>query len=99
MTYLKIRDGKGLFLNKQAEEVFIDNISKDDLLYLLDEATKAESSFEMDEPVEGSLQNAAHKIIYEALYKKFIELLRNKDRFLDESNHLYEEAFRKYKSE
>ncbi len=99
MTYLWIDNGKAFFRNKQAQTICIDQISKDDLLFLLEEATREDANFEMMEPVDGAIQNAAHKIIYESLYAKMSELLKDRERFLDESNHLFEDAFHKYKNE
>lgn len=97
MIYLWIDNGKAFFRNKQGQTLSIDQIDKDDLLFLLEMATREDEQFEMGEPEEGSIQNAAHKIIYDSLHTKFCELLKDRDRFLDESNHLYEEAFQKYK--
>lgn len=98
MTYLRINAGKAYYSNEK-EEKSIDQISKDDILYLLDQATSEKVEFEMDEPREGTIQNEAHKIIYVALYTKFKELLNNKERFIDESSHLYEDALQKYQNE
>ena len=99
MKYLIINSGRVYFLNSKGETNTIDSISKEDILFLLDEATKEDIIFQMDEPIDGNIQNAAHKIIYDALYGKFSELLKNKHRFIDETNRLYEEAFQKYQDE
>ena len=99
MIYLKINGGKGFFLNCQNEYKEIDTIRKDDILYLLDCATDVSITFEMDEFSGANIQNEAHKIIYEAIFQKFKELLNNKNRFLDESEALYKDALRKYKPE
>lgn len=96
MIFLKINNGKGYFLSKINEMVELDKMHKEDILYLLDQATDPNVVFEMDELTDGAIQNEAHRIIYDALYKKFDELLKNKNRFLDESENLYKDAFSKY---
>ena len=96
MTYLKIENGKGFFLNEKGEMQEIHEIRKEDILRMLDLATDNSVDFEMDEITDGSIQNAAHKIIYGELHKKFKELLDNKDKFLDESENLYKDALDKY---
>ncbi len=96
MIFLKIDNGKGYFLSKDNGMVELDKMQKEDVLYLLDQATDPNMVFEMDKIADGNIQNEAHRIIYDALYKKFDELLKNKNRFLDECEALYKEAFQKY---
>ncbi|ADU22799.1 hypothetical protein [Ruminococcus albus] len=97
MNYLKISNGKGSFRNKDGEYKEIDTITKEDILYLLDEATDSTSNFEMDEITDDSIKNEAHKIIYKSIYSKFSNLLNNKKQFLDECDGLYKDALQKYK--
>ena len=97
MTDLKIENGKGFFLNEKGEMQQIHEIRKEDILKMLDLATDNNIDFEMDEIIDGSIQNEAHKIIYSELYRKFKELLDNKDKFLDESESLYKDALDKYR--
>lgn len=97
MKCLKINNGKGQFLNKSGDYIDIDQIGKDDILYLLDVATDEGKQFEMDEYSESEIKNPAHRIIYHSLMEKFVELLKNKEQFLDESNAIYKEALQKYK--
>lgn len=98
MKYLKINDNKGYYLKvdgtNNEDWVEIDQISKDDLMNLLNRAIL--SDFEMDEYAEDLLGNKAHQIIYKNIYEKFIVLLTDKTRFKDESENLYKEAKRKY---
>ncbi len=96
MKYLEIKDNKGFFLRKDGIYTMIDLISKDDLYYLLERAI--EDDFLMDEYNADELINPAHSIIYETIYKKFQELMRNKSRFKDESTQLYREAIEKYRT-
>lgn len=72
----------------------LDQISKDDLLKLLDIATSQE--FSMDEYEDALLQNPAHNIIYKNIHGKFSELLNNKTRFQDSVNSMYKAAIDKY---
>ena len=96
MTYLKIENNKGLYRIDSTSEDWIelDQISKDDLLKLLEIATTKE--FKMDEYKDELLQNPAHNIIYKNIYGKFMELLANKTRFQDSVNSMYKSAIDKY---
>lgn len=97
MTYLKIENGKGYFLNSNDEMQEIHDIRKEDILRLLDLATDSDVDFEMDEMRDGNIQNEAHRLIYDGIYRKFRELLDNKARFIDECESLYRDAIQKYK--
>lgn len=97
MKYLKIDNNKGYYVDKEDQYNTIDTIKKEDLLFLLECATNHEIEFEMDEITDDNLKNEAHHIIYQELYGKFNELLNNRDKFLDESENLYKDAFDKYK--
>lgn len=96
MIYLKIDNGKGYFLNSEGNMQEIHDIRKEDILRLLDLATDNSVDFEKDEIKDGNIQNEAHIIIYDGIYRKFCELLEDKERFIDESENLYKEAFLKY---
>lgn len=95
MTYLKIDNNKGYYrIETTGDWIEIDQIGKDDLLKLLNIATKQD--FEMDEYKDKLLQNPAHNIIYKNIYRKFSELLGNKTRFQDSVNSMYKSAIDKY---
>lgn len=96
MKYLKIEKGKGYFLNAENSMEEISKISKEDILRLLDIATDKEQNFEMDSVKENNLDNKAHIIIYRNLYTKFNEILKDRDRFIDESMSIYKDALNKY---
>lgn len=96
MICLKIENGKGYFLATDGIMHEIHEIRKEDILRLLDLATDPDTEFEMDEIKNGNIQNEAHRLIYGGIYRKFKELLDNKDRFIDESNGLYKDAIQKY---
>lgn len=93
MKILEIKDNKGFFFNN-GEWHQIDEINKDDLVFLLN-STLA-SSTDMDEYAEEQIGNQAHQIIYKSIYEKLITLKNNKDKFRDESDRLYQEAIEKY---
>ena len=98
MKYLKVEDNKGHFcLQPQVAEPAwkpIDEITKDDLMALLNQAVTGE--FQMDEYVEDHLQNKAHQIIYKRIHEKFKELLSKKDIFNDDIENTYKTALEKY---
>jgi hypothetical protein len=98
MKYLKIENNKGHFLKKSEDETTfwaeIDQITKDDLFYLLNKAVTED--FELEVYKEETLSNKAHQIIYKNLSEKFVDLLLNKSRFKDESENLYKAALEKY---
>ena len=96
MIFLRINSGKGYFLNSEGTMQEIHDIRKEDILRLLDYATRSDVDFEMDEIKDGNILNEAHRIIYDGIYKKFRELLNNKNKFIDEAEALYKEAFQKY---
>ena len=97
MKCLKIKAGKGQFLNKDGQYVDIDKMNKTDILNLLDIAIDENETFEFDIMNDTNIVNPAHRIIYQNISEKFAELVRNKEQFLDESEALYNEAMRKYR--
>jgi hypothetical protein len=97
MKYLKIEDNKGYYIKDATAPtnwVEIDQIEKDDLLNLLDHATR--NDFELDAYEENLLGNKAHQIIYKHIAEKFTTFLTNKDRFKDEAENLFKTALEKY---
>lgn len=100
MKYLKINDNKGYFLQQaEPEEIWveIDKISKEDLMFLLNKATK--DDFSMDEYSEESLSHRAHQIVYKNIHEKFAHLIENKNIFRDECDNQFIEALDKYQEE
>lgn len=96
MKCLIIENGKGYFSLDGESKTQLDQISKDDLLKLLNLIVDAEEDVQMDEYDEEKLHQAAHRIIYRNLYQKFCDLLLNKTRFKDESSALYKSAIERY---
>ena len=97
MKYLIVKNGRAFLKDSEGTVKGIDCISKDDILFLLRQATNPDVNFEMDVLDNDNVKNEAEKIIYENIYTKFQDLLKNKDKFVDESMSLYKEAFTKYK--
>lgn len=95
MKYLRINDTDGEFLNKDSLYVLIDKIDKDDLLFLIDSAVEKDD-FEIEPYDSEKIKNPAQQIIYENIYKKFDELLKNKTQLRDQVDNLYKDAFEKY---
>jgi hypothetical protein len=95
MKYLKIERNKGFFSTDGQKWNPIDELSKEDLLKLIDFAVKKD--FEMDTFDSTKIANQAHQIIYKNIFEKLEELEKNKSRFKDESKSLYKEAIAKYK--
>ncbi|MGN0717212.1 hypothetical protein [Treponema berlinense] len=95
MKYLRINGNNGEFLNKESQYKLIDKIDKEDLLFLIDSAVEKED-FEIDPYDSEKIKNPAHQIIYENIYKKFDELLKNKNQLKDQVDNLYKDAFEKY---
>ena len=96
MKCLEIKDGKGFFRNRNGNMETLDNIKKDDILYLLNIAISNQETFEMDDMESATINNQAHIIIYRNLGDKFKEILNNKTRFLEESESIYKDALQKY---
>ena len=95
MKYLRINGAIGEFLNQGDQYELIDKIDKEDLLFLINSAVEKEN-FEIDSYDPEKIKNPAHQIIYENIYKKFDELIKNKNQLKDQVDNLYKEAFEKY---
>ena len=94
MKILRIRNSKGEFSLDGNNYSAVDIINKDDLLKMIDLFVNYEC--EMDEYSEESIQNKAHQIIYQNIYRKFNELGKNKAQFKEMSENLYKDAIDKY---
>jgi predicted GTPase len=100
MKYLKIEDNKVYFLkvnDKETKWETIDQLTKEDLLILLDKAIDVD--FEMDEFIEANIANKAHQIIYKNIYEKLNDLINNKTKFLDECSSIYRNEIAEYTEE
>ena len=97
MKCLLIENGKGYYSLDGEHKIPLDQITKDDLLKMLDLIIDYDA--EMDEYDENLVQHAARKIIYRNLYSKLKDLSSNKTRFKDESTSLYRSAIERYSIE
>ncbi|ANU54650.1 hypothetical protein I5Q82_06875 [Acutalibacter muris] len=97
MKCLLIENGKGYYALDESNKISLDQLTKEDLLKLLDLVLSSE--VEIDPYDENNLQNAAHRIIYRNLCSKLNSLIDNKARFKDESISIYKAAMDKYKVE
>lgn len=97
MQHLKIENNKGFYQIEPDQWKEIDKIDKESLVILLDKALESEFEFKMDAFEANKILNKAHSIIYRNLYEKFSELSENKNRFKDDSELLYKNAFEKYR--
>ena len=93
MKYLEIKNNKGYYFNDR-EMVEIDQINKDEILKLINHAEVDE--FEMDVYDESQLQNKAHQIIYQSIYTKLSDFLKDKEQFNKDVDILYAEAIGEY---
>lgn len=96
MKYLKIDEGNAFFLDKNSDYASINEITKEDLMYLIDCAVDDSLDFEMDDFNEFEIHNPAHQIVYSNLYQKLMELANDKERFMEESKSMYFDAKVKY---
>ena len=96
MKYLKIDNGSAYYLSSDSEYIVIEEITKEDLMKLINLAVDESCCFEMDDYEEVEILNPAHKIIYSNLYRKLVGLVNDGNRFRDESNTLYMDAKIKY---
>lgn len=97
MKCLLIENGKGYYSIDGENRFPLDQITKGDLLKMLDLIIDYDA--EMDEYDDNLIQHAAHKIIYRNLYAKLKDLSNNKTRFKDESSSLYRSAIERYNIE
>ena len=99
MKYLTINNGKGYFIVNSAdtEEKEISEISKEDLMKLLD-LCLSEDDFEMDEFDANTLHNRAHQVIYKNIYIKLMDVRNKRVSFSDEKSTMYKKAIEEYSS-
>lgn len=94
MKLLKIEEPLGQFLTKDGTYNTIDKITKDDLFRIVEGIL--ESSGELDLYDEEKIKNQAHQVIYKSVYSNLKALEDRKQEFIDESERLYLEDYKKY---
>lgn len=95
MKYLEIKENKGFLLNEKGVWIELDQISKEDILFVVDRAFN-EEDFAMDDFNEEDLKNPAHRIIYKQLHEKISDFIERKSALKDEISSMYEDAYNKY---
>ena len=94
---LKIEDGKGYFYSFNAMmHMEIDKIDRD-ALFLLTEYIINNTTIEMDNYVDESINNNAQKIVYKNIYEKLSELFCNRNVIITEIENKYQTVIDKYK--
>lgn len=99
MKILKAEESKGYFLTKNGGYETVDKMDKDALYYLVELALEGDDECELDPYDEELLPNQGHQIIYKNLHEKLAELVNKKNGFLDQSQRLYLEEYKRYKAD
>lgn len=94
MKLLKAESGCASFLNEQGEYEKIESISKDDILRFLDLILKNDVT--LDDYKDAEIKNQAHQIVYKSLYENLKSFIERKSSFIDESERLYLEDYKRY---
>ena len=97
MKYLKIERSLGYFYQKDGEYKEIDTITKDDLLFIIDNVFK--DDFECDDYDPSLLKNKAHQIIYQNIWRKITELVSKKQDFEQHTKVMYKDSLEKYNTQ
>ena len=96
MKLLRIRENVGQFLAANSAYSPIDQISKDDLLRLVDR-TLDQNDVELDAYDDQAIKNQAHLVIYKSIFQKLTDLRKRRQEFIDESARLFLEEYEKYR--
>lgn len=94
MKLLKIENNLGYFLNEDGGYLPIDKITKEDLLRIMNGVL--EGSGGLDPYIEEDIKNQAHQVVYKSMYNNLKALEDRKQEFVDESERLYLEDYKKY---
>lgn len=94
MKLLKIESNCGHFLNASGSYDPIDKITKEDLLRMVNIILN--DSVEFDVFDENLIKNQAHQVVYKSLYDNLRSLQGRKAAFIDESERMYLEDYKRY---
>jgi U3 small nucleolar RNA-associated protein 14 len=94
MKLLKADSNQGFFLAHDGEYREIDKITKEDLLRLM--RIVLNDDVEFDEFDEDVIKNQAHQVVYKSIYRNLLSLRGRKQEFVDESERLYLEDYKRY---
>ena len=97
MKLLKADSDQGLFLSEDGNYHVIDQITKEDLLRLV--RSVLNDDVEFDEYDEEAIKNQAHQVVYKSIYRNFQSLKERRQEFIDESERLYLEDYKRYTEE
>lgn len=97
MKLLKIDNHLGYFRDEDGSYREIDQITKESLLWILEKVL--EGSGELEEYIEDSLKNQAHQVCYKSLYNNLKSLETRRQEFIDESERLFLEDYKRYAGE
>jgi hypothetical protein len=96
MKLLKISENIGHFLAAGGDYTPIDQITKEDLLRLVDR-TLDQDVIELDAYDDQAIKNQAHQVIYKSIYQKLTDLRGRRKEFVDESARLFLADYEKYR--
>ena len=94
MKLLKIEDNLGHFMAKDGSYHTIDKITKDALLWIMEKVL--DSLGELEPYDEEKIKNQAHQVVYKSIYSNLNSLEERRQEFIDESERLYLEDYKKY---
>lgn len=97
MMLLKIEGVLGQYLSNNGTYQDIDKITKDDLLWIMERVL--DNSGELEPFDKDKIQNKAHQVVYKSLYSNLKALEDRRQEFIDESERLYLEDYKKYKED
>jgi len=97
MKLLKADSNKGFFLALDGNYRVIDQITKEDLLRLV--RCVLSNDVEFDEYDEEVIKNQAHQVVYKSIYRNLQSLKERRQEFIDESERLYLEDYKRYAEE
>lgn len=97
MKYFKVENNKVYFMNNENNYIELDQITKEDLLYLINKAF--DEDFEYDAYETDKINHQAHNVMYKNIENKFSEFISRKDEIIDEVNNVYKAAIDKYSNQ
>ena len=97
MMLLKIEGVLGQFRSKDSSYHEIDKITKEDLLWIMERVL--DSSGELEPFDKEKIQNKAHQVVYKSIYSNLKALEDRRQEFIDESERLYLEDYKRYKED
>lgn len=92
---LKIKGGKGYYLDKNGNYVEVDKVDRDSLLYLINLVIDGEVEIEAYD--ESLILNKVNQIIYKEISQKILTLNANKQTLLSNIDTEYADLINKYK--